>query len=208
MATDTPPAGWKNRIVGHGTAPAVSFLANPDNWRIHPIEQQRGLEGVLDKVGWIQTVIVNKRSDPAWGRDQGVETMVDGHMRVSSALAKGEQTEVPFVYVDLNPVEEALVLATLDPIAAMAGTDKEKLNELIGMIDRDHDAVNDLLTGIAATYHLPDAIEGRDAHGDHDNGDGYREQYGVIVICGSESEQQAIYEQLSADGYDCKVVVT
>ena len=36
----------------------------------------------------------------------------------------------------------------------------------------------------------------------------YREQYGVIVICQDEAEQEAVYNQLSAEGLTCKVVVT
>ena len=36
----------------------------------------------------------------------------------------------------------------------------------------------------------------------------YREQYGVIVICQDEAEQEAVYNQRSAEGLTCKVVVT
>lgn len=36
----------------------------------------------------------------------------------------------------------------------------------------------------------------------------YREQYGVIVICQDEAEQEAVYNQLAAEGFNCKVVVT
>lgn len=36
----------------------------------------------------------------------------------------------------------------------------------------------------------------------------YKEQYGVIVICKDETEQQEVYEKLAADGYECKVVTT
>ena len=35
-----------------------------------------------------------------------------------------------------------------------------------------------------------------------------KNQYGVIVICGNESEQEAVFEKLSRDGYTCKIVVT
>ena len=33
-------------------------------------------------------------------------------------------------------------------------------------------------------------------------------KFGVIVICKDEAEQQAVYEQLKADGLTCRVVVT
>lgn len=36
----------------------------------------------------------------------------------------------------------------------------------------------------------------------------YSEQYGVIVICGSEDEQRATYERLNSEGLNCRVVTT
>ena len=36
----------------------------------------------------------------------------------------------------------------------------------------------------------------------------YKEQYGVIVICNNEQEQEKIYNSLTAEGYECKVVTT
>jgi len=36
----------------------------------------------------------------------------------------------------------------------------------------------------------------------------YSEQFGVIVICDDEAHQQAVYDELSAAGHKCRVVVT
>lgn len=36
----------------------------------------------------------------------------------------------------------------------------------------------------------------------------YSEQYGVIVLCKDEPEQQSVYEKLKAEGYSCRVVTT
>ena len=41
-----------------------------------------------------------------------------------------------------------------------------------------------------------------------DEGIGYQTQYGVIVTCGNEEEQEATYAYLTKKGYNCKVVVT
>lgn len=38
--------------------------------------------------------------------------------------------------------------------------------------------------------------------------DNYREQYGVIVVCGDEQAQQDAFAALSEQGYECRVVVT
>jgi hypothetical protein len=110
----------KNRIIGHGEEAPDQLLANPDNWRIHPKAQQAALAGVLGEVGWVQSVIVNQRTGH----------LVDGHMRVSLAIRDGV-TSVPVTYVDLSPEEEALILATLDPISGMAVTDSDQLAALL-----------------------------------------------------------------------------
>jgi hypothetical protein len=116
---------WQSRIVGHGEEAPDQLLANPKNWRIHPKSQQSAMEAVLDKVGWVQDVIVNRQTG----------NMIDGHMRVSLADRRNEKT-VPVVYVDLSPEEEDLVLATLDPLGDLAATDRAQLSELLGELDR------------------------------------------------------------------------
>ncbi len=125
-AVAAPPAGWRNRITGSGEEAPDQLLANPANWRIHPKAQQDALAGALDAVGWVQQVLVNRRTG----------FVVDGHARVALALSRGEPT-VPVLYVDLEPAEEALVLATLDPIGAMAGRDDEKLKALLADVTVD-----------------------------------------------------------------------
>ena len=36
----------------------------------------------------------------------------------------------------------------------------------------------------------------------------YKEQYGVIVICKDEADQEKVYNELQEKGYECKVVTT
>jgi DNA methylase len=117
---------WRSRIAGSGEEAPDQLLANPANWRIHPKAQQDALAGALDAVGWVQQVLVNRRTG----------FVVDGHARVALALSRGEPA-VPVLYVDLSPEEEALVLATLDPIGAMAGRDDEKLKALLADVTVD-----------------------------------------------------------------------
>lgn len=38
--------------------------------------------------------------------------------------------------------------------------------------------------------------------------DRYKEQYGVIVICKGEADQRKVYEKLTGQGFECRVVVT
>ena len=133
-------AVWQNRMVGHGFEAPDQLLANPKNWRIHPEAQKLALKGMLDTVGWVGQVLVNRRTG----------FLVDGHLRVMVALEKNEPV-VPVAYVDLSDDEEALVLTTLDPIAALAGTDKEKLGALIAGAHSESADVMAMLERLART---------------------------------------------------------
>lgn len=138
---------WANRIIAHGEEDPEQLLANPKNFRIHTSVQESALEGSLDVVGWVRPVLVNQRTG----------CVLDGHLRVKLALTRGERA-VPVDYVDLSENEEAIILAALDAIAAMAGTDEEQLKELIAGIKTDNEQLKALLAGMV---HEDDAGGGR-----------------------------------------------
>ena len=133
--------GWQSRIVGEGEESPDRLLANPRNWRIHPQSQQQALARLLDKVGWVQRIIVNQRTGH----------VVDGHLRVAMAISRNEPT-VPVQYVDLSEDEEALVLASLDWSAGLAVADEEMLGEILASIEMD--GVDELLADIAAGFDI------------------------------------------------------
>ena len=153
----------KNRIIGSGEEQLDQIMFNPRNWRIHPLSQQDALKGVLEEVGWVQQVIVNKRTG----------NLIDGHLRCQLAAREGAKT-IPVVYVDVSEDEEALVLATLDPIAAMAATDKQKLDELFADINSDNENVQKMISEIAehnGMFDLPSLDELADKYGETDERD-------------------------------------
>jgi DNA modification methylase len=133
-APASPAPSWRNRIVGSGEEAPEQLLANPANWRVHPKEQQRALAGSLSEVGWVQQVLVNRTTGH----------VVDGHLRVELAISRGESM-VPVVYVELSEGEERLVLATLDPLAAMATAEKDALAALLGGLSPTDNALTTLL---------------------------------------------------------------
>lgn len=128
---------FQTRIIGDGYEKPDQLLANPMNWRKHPKHQQDALEGMLRTVGWVQRVIVNKRTGH----------IVDGHLRVEVALRRDEP-QVPVLYVDLTEEEERVVLAAIDPIGGLAETDQSILDDLLNGLetgDKDLDAFLDSL---------------------------------------------------------------
>jgi ParB-like chromosome segregation protein Spo0J len=129
---------WRNRIVGYSDEPPDQLLASPWNWRVHPKSQQDALAAALREVGYVQNVICNRTTG----------NVVDGHLRVSLAL-RTEQPTVPVTWVELSETEEKLVLATIDPIGAMAEADSEILNELLSGVSTGEQALQELLARLA-----------------------------------------------------------
>jgi len=129
---------WKNRIIETGIANPAELIANPINFRKHPKRQQEAINGSLDALGWIQNVIVNKRT----GR------IIDGHLRVDQAIVHGEMA-VPVQWVDLSEEEEGQALLSLDPIAAMAETNRQTMTDILKQINDTQDALAPYLEDIA-----------------------------------------------------------
>jgi hypothetical protein len=130
---------WRSRIVRRADVDPAELVANEMNWRRHPRAQRQALSGVLDEVGWVQDVIVNVRT----GR------VVDGHLRVELAQKRGEPT-VPVLFVELDEREEALVLATFDPLGVAASIDEVALSRLLETVAAESAAVRELLANLAA----------------------------------------------------------
>lgn len=134
-------AEWVNRIVGTSEEDPRTLIPNLKNWRKHPKAQADALAKVLDRVGIVAKVMVNDRTGH----------MVDGHLRVKLAIARG-QALVPVDHIDVDEREEALILATLDPVGAMAEADRAMLAETIAAAQDGTDATAALLAEVAAIY--------------------------------------------------------
>lgn len=179
---------WENRIVGHGEEPPDQLLANPNNWRIHPHSQQQALAGVIDDVGFVRSVTVNRRTGH----------VVDGHLRVSAAISSG-QPMIPVEYVDLSEDEEREVLATLDPIGALAGTDSAALAALVADVETDDARVAGILDALSPQSSSP-----------LDDSDPFPlpQQFNLIVECTDESAQTDLQARLVEEGFTVRAMTT
>jgi DNA modification methylase len=145
-------AQWRNRIIGYGEESPGQLLANPRNFRVHPKAQQEALLGVMREVGVVDDVIINQQTG----------FVVDGHLRVALAISEKQPT-VPVKYVDLTEAEESLILATFDPIAAMAATDKTQLDALLRDVSTGDAAVQAMLAELAKASGLDYGAEPKEA---------------------------------------------
>ena len=120
---DGVPERWRNRIVGEAQVDPADLLVNPYNWRLHPKTQRNAIGAVLNEVGWVRPVIVNKVSGH----------IVDGHARVQEAIRTGQEF-VPVAYVQLSQEEEQFALASLDVVGELTDTDFDARNTLLDTV--------------------------------------------------------------------------
>ncbi|MBL0777348.1 hypothetical protein G6541_08305 [Streptomyces albidoflavus] len=96
----------------------------------------------------------------------------------------------------------------VDNKASDDGTyDRDALAELLSYLDDDgYEGTGYTDAEVRQLAHAVPPIDTADALADTQ--DVYREQYGVIVICADETEQQDAYERLTEQGFNAKVVTT
>jgi len=113
----------KDRIRELRRVPARELRPNPKNWRTHPKAQQDALKGILAEVGFADALLAREMPD-------GSLQLVDGHLRAETT----PDMSVPVLILDLNDEEADKLLASLDPLAALAMPDAAKLGELLGSV--------------------------------------------------------------------------
>ena len=128
----------RDRIKELRRVRAGDLRPHPKNWRTHPEEQQNALRGILAEVGYVDALIVRELPD-------GSLQIVDGHLRAETT----PDALVPVLIVDLDDKEADKVLATFDPLGAMAEPDEEQLAALLKGIETDSEALAAMLEQLA-----------------------------------------------------------
>lgn len=124
----------RDRVVDLRRVKASELVPHPENWRSHPKRQRDILADVLAEVGIADAVLAYELAD---GRLQ----LVDGHLRAD--LMADE--EIPVLVLDVNDDEARKLLLSIDPLAAMAETSRDKLRELAGSINAETSGMRELL---------------------------------------------------------------
>ena len=193
--------GVRDRIVGLRRVKAAELVANPKNWRRHPERQRRALQELLESIGYADVLLA---------RDvDGRLVLIDGHLRQSL----DPDQVVPVLVLDVTEREADTLLATLDPIAALAGSRQHALAELLDGLSPDGPALAELLDALAARSGVrpprpvvdPDAApplpdRPRSARGDLWILGGHR------LVCGDARDPGDVARLM--DGYDADVLWT
>lgn len=169
---------------------------NPSNWRLHPASQLSALNDLIAEVGWAGALLYNERT----------KRLIDGHGRKELFAGKGA---VPVLVGSWTPAQEKLILATLDPLAALAEPQHDKLAKLVSSIDvgkLGSESVSEILKDLVTKPNTESPSEAPPAVAPGENGFTYAEQFAVIVVLQSEAEQQKAYARLCEEGWTCRVV--
>lgn len=122
--------------------------------------------------------------------------IVAGHTRYLASIELGLET-VPCIVADDLTDEEIKEFRLVDnKTSEFAGWDFDMLSAELEDLDFD---------GADFGFEMPKE-ESDEEEGETSDSFNYHEQYGVIVMCADEAEQERIYNSLTEEGYECKVV--
>lgn len=181
----------RDRIVELRRVRASELRVNPSNWRKHPETQRKAMRGILDEVGYADALLARETPDGLM--------LIDGHLRRETT----PDAIVPVLVLDLDEREADLLLATLDPLAAMAEPDGAALAVLLTAIDAQNEDVREMLVGLEAEAGLfveeeaPDQAEAEAP--DEDQAERLREKWKTEL-------EAAIEAALAAEGRSMLVV--
>jgi ParB-like chromosome segregation protein Spo0J len=162
-------------------------------------EAYKSLAQSLDKFGYVDPIIWNKRTG----------NVVGGHQRLKVLIDKGK-TEVYVSEVDMDDEHEKALNIALNKISGE--WDEEKLSELLidlsesDMVEFTGFSTLELSELLEPADEPPEETAPDDEHDEDPEDDfsgsnfNYKERYGVIVMCKDEDEQKAVYEPVARRG--------
>ena len=128
----------RDRIKELRRVPANELRPNPKNWRTHPEKQLNAIRGVLAEVGFAGAELARELED-------GTLELIDGHARAEVAGT----AKVPVLILDVNEAEANKILATFDPIGAMAESDAAKLDSVLREVETANEDLSQMIADLA-----------------------------------------------------------
>ena len=186
----------RDRIKELRSVPASQLQPNPKNWRTHPPAQQDALRGILAEVGYADALLA--RETP-----EGGLMLIDGHLRAETT----PEAIVPVLILDVDEAEAAKILATLDPLAAMAEADAEKLDQLLRAVETGSSALQEMLAELAAKAEALAPDETGPVEAEPAPQRELATKYAIIVQCESEEQQLQLLAEFESQGLECRALV-
>jgi hypothetical protein len=185
----------RDRIKELRRVPASQIVGAPWNWRTHDQEQADAVAGSLVELGIFSPLDTRELPD-------GTLQLIDGHLRQDLINARvGPETLIPCSVCDLSESEARKANLIKDPLSAMAGVDKQKLDDLLRETNTGSEALAKLFDELAKANAIVPPEE---------SGGGLppADRYTVVVECESAAQQTELLEQFQRDGLNCRAVIS
>src|ERR1039458_10205464 len=194
------PSQIRDRIRELRRGQGESLLPNPKNWRRHPKTEADALRGLLNEIGYADALLVRELPDRRL-------MLIDGHLRAETT----PDQEVPVLILDVSEEEADKLLLTLDPLAAMAESDSERIKALLATVRTNSAAVEELFKRTAGNrlWEVLHPDEVKEVHVSPDRADELREKWGTKQgqlwqagphrIISGDSCDKAVVERLWGD---------
>lgn len=180
----------RDRIRELRRVKASELTPNPKNWRTHPAAQKDALKGILAEVGYVDALLARELED-------GSLLLIDGHLRAETTPSE----EVPVLILDVDEHEADKILATFDPLAAMAEADSELLDSLLREVSTESEAIAKMLDELAQGAGV--VPEDEEPSGQQQ----VQERFDILVQCESEQQQRELLEQFELDGLNFRALI-
>ena len=180
----------RDRIVRLERIPASALQAHPLNWRTHPLRQRQAWRGIAAELGFAGAVLARVLDD-------GSLQVIDGHLRVEES----GDAPIPVLVTDLAEDEARRLLLTYDSLGTLAETDGERMRRLLAQ----EPALSRPLAELLAAAWPTDFPGDREAEPELDGWSCAR-VFQIVVDCKDEAQQVQVFEQLTKEGWRCRVL--
>jgi hypothetical protein len=180
----------RNRIKAHRRVRAGDLVPHEWNFRLHPEPQRAALHALYREVGFARSLLCYELPD-------GRLKLIDGHLRRDL----DPDMEVEVEVLDVNEEEARALLLSIDPLALLAQTQTqlhERLRELTPAPPELEEAWRQAAeAALTQPRHSRPRAE-----------QAIPEQWLVLVTCQDEKQQVELLTRLSAEGWQCKALLS
>src|SRR5437868_15439883 len=104
----------RNRIKAHRRVRAGDLVPHEFNFRVHPDKQKAALRDLYEEIGFARRLLAYELPD-------GRLKLIDGHLR----RHLNPDMQVDGEVLDLSDAEARTPLLSMDPVAALSGSDAD-----------------------------------------------------------------------------------
>lgn len=177
------------------------LVPDPRNARTHDPDQVAQLEASIERFGWTNPILCDDMIRAGHGRRMAAQAIYarGGRIRLPSGDELPEGTVPVLDCTGWSDADKRAYVLADNQLALNAGWDEGVLAEEIRALSEikfpletmgfDEDYLADLIAGLEKADQDPGSNQ-------QDSNFSYSDQYGVIIICKDEAEQQAVYERM------------